>query len=705
MILRKSGFIHALPLSDQRLLVIHALSQFRAPIDQELAKLIAYFDQPRELNEAVPALVQLFGYDQDTVLACVSSLYEKAILTDKTPEQEVADSAAKLGELHGRDPGELLDRYRLEVKEGVEPYWAVTASMGVGDLSGAKKKLEILLFGDCDIQMESDFLRREAATRDIDLKVAASFPDDLVLASEHAHEAIVIGALRSRASITAGSDQAAEPHRFYIAEAHRILTDLRTRTAAPILLDGLPEPTVQPMGMADRGVHSHRNRFRLANLALEQLAGEFSDVHIIDIAAALATAGSERMVDDGLVSFTHFGSPGWMLQRPESEKAAVHGIFPDPASLAALMQGNPYAREAVVAKAHMDAIAVVLGLDRKKCIILDLDGTMWPGVLAETGTPFNWHPDMSGPYSYVGLFFGIHEALKTLKKRGILLAAVSKNDESTVRDLWKYPEHYPHDRLITPDDLVTWRVNWDDKSDNIRSIADELGFAPETFLFIDDNPVERERVALKLPEIEIWGEDLFTVRRKLLSDPRLQLPRLTDESGLRTELVKAQLSRTALRAETISEDDFITSLEIRSTVEKLAPGANVDRFQELFQRTTQFNTTTRKFSVGELQAFVADPNAALFSLRSCDKFGDQGLVGAAVVQNGEILGYALSCRVIGLGLDQSFLGEILGHLAAGHEAVTARITETSRNMPVRNLYKNHGFESLGDGLWRKALRS
>ena len=93
----------------------------------------------------------------------------------------------------------------------------------------------------------------------------------------------------------------------------------------------------------------------------------------------------------------------------------------------------------MTAEKHIDALVTVMGIGRKKCVILDLDGTLWPGVLAETGSPFAWTPEISGMFSYIGLYFGLHEALKSLKKRGIVLACVSKNDEATVRELWKYP--------------------------------------------------------------------------------------------------------------------------------------------------------------------------------------------------------------------------------------------------------------------------
>ena len=169
--------------------------------------------------------------------------------------------------------------------------------------------------------------------------------------------------------------------------------------------------------MAERGAHGHRNRFRVANMTLTNLVESYSDVHVVDIAAGLNATGNERLLDDGQVGFTHFGSPGWLLQRPEDEKAAVHGIFPDTSPLAKWVGGDPYAREVVTARVHVDALVTVLGLDRKKCVIVDLDGVLWPGILAETGAPFAWNLEVSGAASYVGLYFGLHEALLCLRAR------------------------------------------------------------------------------------------------------------------------------------------------------------------------------------------------------------------------------------------------------------------------------------------------
>jgi FkbH-like protein len=707
MILRRSRFVHQVPVGKDRSLVVHAISHMRLPADGEIAALLDYFAEPRRFPEDCEAMTALFPEASRTltnlrevVERTVLDLLARQILTDKSPEEELAAVGAELAPKHGRDPAEILERYRRDLSEGAASYWAVGAARGLSDFGAAGKRVDVILLGDCDIHMEADFLRREAARRGIDLHVSATFPDDIRFVGERSHDAVFIGALRARHLVADDLADGLNPHAAFIAFATQLLTQLREITSAPILIDNLPEPTVQPMGLAERGVKGHRTRFRLTNVALAELASALPGVYVVDVAAALAAVGSERMLDDGQVGFTHFGSPGWLLQRPESEKAAVHGMFPDVAPLAQMLGGDPYGREAVMAERHIDALVTVTGIGRKKCVILDLDGTLWPGVLAETGSPFAWTPEISGGFSYIGLYFGLHEALLSLKKRGIVLACVSKNDEASVRELWKYPDHYPVQRLLTPDDFVTWRVNWDDKVGNIRSIAEQLGFALDSFLFIDDSPVERDRVRARLPEVEVWGEDLFGLRRRLLNDPRLQLPVITAEAAARSTLVKAQIERQQLRAETTDEARYLESLQIQCRMERLtAASARLQRVEELFQRTTQFNTTGRKFSASELAALAGRPDALLFALDVSDRFGHHGLVGAAVIADAEIQGLVVSCRALGMGIEHTFLRHILDAVRSGAAALRGRIIATPRNIPVRNLYRDNGFAETAPGLW------
>jgi FkbH-like protein len=695
MLVRRSAYAHVLRVAPGRALVVHAMTGVRLSIDEEVAAILDWFASPRDMPGELPGLPAAARLDEDTLAGCLAALMERGFLTGDTPEAEAASRAAELAGLHGRDPGEALDALRRREKDGADAYWSVQEAMGADALARPMRwTLEVLLFGDCDLQMEADFLRAEAARRGIGLRIATGFPDDLRLAAERPHDAVVVGALRSRRAVAL--DSGGDPSGLYLAEARAVLEGLRKVSAAPILLDGLPEPTVQPLGLADRGGNGHRNRFRRVNLGLEALAEEFADVHLVDVAAALNAAGSARLLDDGLVGFTHFGSPGWMLQRPARERAAVHDITPDPAPLRALVGDDPYARERTVAVAHVDVLATAKALDRKKCVIVDLDGTLWPGVLAETGAPFAWTPEVSGASSYIGLWFGIHEALLALKRRGVLLACVSKNDEAVVRALWRYGDGYPRERLLTPDDFVSWRVNWADKPSNIASIAQELGFARETLLFIDDHPVERERVRQALPEVEVWGEDLYGLRRRLLTDPRLQVLRLTAEAAERTALTRAQLGRERARAAADGTDgDFLASLRLEVRVERAGGEAPLERVAELFARTTQFNTTGRRFSVGELRTRAEA--GGLWIAHAADRFGDYGLVAAAVVEAGEIAGLVMSCRVIGLGVERRLLDRVLAD--AGD--LTARIHETDRNGPVRNLYADAGFIRDAAGVWRR----
>jgi FkbH-like protein len=703
IVLRQSGFVHLLDLGPTRVLAMHAVTQMRITVTPSVAHLIRFFAEPHTLEAALPQLEAALNADVATIRTCATALLDRGLLTNRTQAEETLDAINALTDTNGRDPADLLDQYRRGQMEGAHPYWSVEAPHALHEANRLHRRLDIILLGDCDVQMETGFLRQEATSRGIDLRAAASFPADTGLAAERHHDAIIIGALQARHAIVMGDPEhhGGDPAHVYVDAVETMLKKLRALTAAPILIDGLPEPTLQPLGLADRGIHSHRNRFRRTNLALAQLAEDYLDVHLVDVAAALNAVGSAALVDDGLVSFTHFGAPGWMLQRPASERAAVHNAFPDLAPLAASVDGNPYGREAVMARTHLDVLTTVLGLNRKKCVIVDLDGVLWPGVLAETGSPFAWSPDLGGPNGYVGLYFGIHEALRALRRRGILLACVSKNDEVTVRALWHYGQPYPRHRLLTPEHFVCSRINWDDKAANIEAIAEELGFPLDAFLFVDDSPHERERVRQALPNVEVLGDDLFALRRTLLTHPGLQSVRLTPEAVRRSDMVKARIDRARLRKETTDEAGFVASLEVVSTVARLAADATqaIDRVRELIGRTTQFNTTGASFTDTGLRQIIGAPGGRVFALRMRDRLADHGLVGAAIILDGEILNFVLSCRVIGLGGERALLDAVIADAHAEARTITGRIIQTDRNIPARHLYAGQGFTEHGPGIW------
>ncbi len=228
-ILRRSQFVHVLQLGDDRALLIHALSHLRLPVDAEIVRLVAWFEQDRSFPEMMPSLQQEMGYDAKTMTGCLAALIERDVLTEKSVAQELAETTAKLRETHGRDPAEMLERYRRTQKEGAHPYWSVAAPYGLSTFKPDQTHLELLVFGDCEVQMEVDFLRREAARRQIDLRVAATFSSDTSLAGERKCDAIIVGALNARKTISAATrheEQDCGPLH-YVSEARSLIGQLR----------------------------------------------------------------------------------------------------------------------------------------------------------------------------------------------------------------------------------------------------------------------------------------------------------------------------------------------------------------------------------------------------------------------------------------------------------------------------------------------
>ena len=172
---------------------------------REVERLLGCFDQPRSLPEDFAELSRVVGYDVPTLAGCVAALLERGFLTEKTAEEEAAEIASQLLETAGRDPGEMLDRFRRERGEGAASYWSASATRSLGDLATPRRRLEVALLADCDLQMEAEFLTVEGHARGLDLHIGATFPDDVRWVSERKHDLILIGALRSRAGIASAS--------------------------------------------------------------------------------------------------------------------------------------------------------------------------------------------------------------------------------------------------------------------------------------------------------------------------------------------------------------------------------------------------------------------------------------------------------------------------------------------------------------------
>jgi FkbH-like protein len=714
-IAQRSKYFFSIPLPTGNVLIDSLFLQARLVATPDVVAILDEFVEPHQVGPWIEAYAARTGGNRKTIAACVGQLLSQKLLWNLADGDEETRIAAFAADYFDRNPlaeheplravGSMHERRRMNL-------YSLPVPRDLSSYTPLEHAVKLMMIGHCDAEFGLDVLRMAARDRNVDLDIVLGHSEDPQLDEQIAHEkpqVLVVTTLTAKRALMA--DESMKPGRGalavetpYVAAARAELERLRKITQAPILLHNLQVPTLSPLGRADRGIRSHKARVALSNLQLEALALDFPDVFIVDIEGALALHGKRGLVDDSYGSFGHFGSLRWVTQTPESFKRDVHGIAPPWSRLADAFGGGDVAEyDRIVAGEQLDIIESALALEPKKCVIVDLDGTLWPGVLAETGSPFamdsppGHFQEELGAWGFVGLYRGIHEALQALKDRGILLACVSKNDEAVVRKLWRYPEG-ADETLLTLDDFVAYRINWDEKVDNIQAIARELNLHPSAFAFVDDNPVEREKVAQFLPEVLVLGDNPFTIRWQLLTNALLQPATITDEARRRNRMVASQVERERLRATAVDQAAFRDSLNIECHIDR-ATAADADRVHELVTRTNQFNTTTRRYTKAELHELMADESSAIYTLRVRDRLTDYGLVGVSCVRGAELELFAMSCRVIGLGVEDTFLARVLQDLAPVHGRIVAKFIPTDRNGPARHLLPSHGFVQTDSHHW------
>jgi FkbH-like protein len=351
----------------------------------------------------------------------------------------------------------------------------------------------------------------------------------------------------------------------------------------------------------------------------------------------------------------------------------------------------------VFAEAARDVKAALRSLSgqARKLLVFDLDDTLWGGIVGDVG----WENLRLGGHDGEGeAFVDLQRAAKALTRRGVVLALVSKNEESTALEaIRKHPE-----MVLREDDFVGWRINWTDKARNIVELATELNLGLQSVVFIDDNPVERARVREALPEVLVpeWPEDKLLYPSALLGLRCFDSASITSEDAQRTQLYTSERKRDALLKQVGSLDDWLKGLNIKVRVEPLAP-ANLVRSAQLLNKTNQLNLSTRRLSESELVDWTKAPGRKLWSFSVSDRFGDAGLTGLVSIEIdqgvGRIVDYVLSCRVMGRKVEETLM-----HLAIaearklGAAAVEARYLKTAKNKPVLTFLKNSGL-TTADG--------
>jgi FkbH-like protein len=330
--------------------------------------------------------------------------------------------------------------------------------------------------------------------------------------------------------------------------------------------------------------------------------------------------------------------------------------------------------------------------DTKKLIILDLDDTLWGGVVGEDG----WENLQLGGHDAVGeAYADFQRALKAMTNRGILLGIVSKNTEEVALEAFeKHPE-----MVLSLDDFAGWRINWDDKAKNVATLVDELNLGRQSAVFIDNNSFERGRVREALPEVFVpeWPEDPFRYRQKLLSLRCFDTSTLTDEDRGRTSMYVAQRKRSSVKEEVDSLDEWLGTLDMTVEVEPLTNG-NRARVVQLLNKTNQMNLRKRRMSEAKFVEWLDDDERCFRAFRVSDRFGESGLTGIfSIEKNGEeahFKDFILSCRVMGRGVEDALLAVATEEARRlGASELVAEYRPTEKNKPCLEFWQSSDFST------------
>jgi FkbH-like protein len=444
-----------------------------------------------------------------------------------------------------------------------------------------------------------------------------------------------------------------------VADWARLHRTAHERLGCQIIQNNFELPPWRTLGNHETRHPSGFARYvALVNLALQDAAPSFVTIHDIDQLAATwgrSTWGDERF-------FHHAKLPCG----PEQLVDYAH-------SLSSL-------------------ILAQLGVVRK-CLVLDLDNTLWGGVIGDDGLG-GIRLGQGDPESEA--FVSFQRYVKALERRGVILAVCSKNTESVAREVFeKHPE-----MVLRLDDISCFVANWDDKATNLARIANQLNIGLSSLVFVDDNRAERAivrrlRPEVAVPELPVDPADyVMALERHRFFQPLT----LSTEDLQRTGYYRADAAREVAESSAEDVDDFLRTLDMSARVGPIRT-ATLERSVQLIHRSNQFNLTTRRHSAAEVQAMLEDDSWLTCTVSLRDRFGDNGLISVLLAKYRddtlEIDTWLMSCRVLKRGVEQFLLSHLLG-IAKRRSITTIRgdFIPTAKNALVQDHYLNLGFSRI-----------
>jgi FkbH-like protein len=358
--------------------------------------------------------------------------------------------------------------------------------------------------------------------------------------------------------------------------------------------------------------------------------------------------------------------------------------------------------EAIPSIAHAVASIVRASLGRaRKCLVLDLDNTLWGGVIGDDG--------LSGIRLGEGTpegeaFAEFQQYVKGLKERGVLLAVCSKNDEASAREGFSHRAS-----VLSLADFACFKASWAAKPESIEEIARSLNIGIDSLVFADDNPMERDLMRSQQPRVAVpdLGSDVARFVEILDRSGHFEIVSLTADDAQRAGFYAADAVRDETRARFESYGDYLRSLEMMAEIGPFSP-VDLERITQLTNKTNQFNVTTRRYNAAEIQALAGDDRHVTLAGRLRDRFGDNGLVSVMI---GSLVGdevhvdlWLMSCRVLQRGMEGAMLDRLVAAARErGAKSLIGHYRATARNGIVSGLFRDMGFERVeaqAEDVWR-----
>lgn len=535
-------------------------------------------------------------------------------------------------------------------------------------------KVRVALLGDTSTQFLNEALRAtgydkglnveiwEADYNRIDNEVFSTdstlyaFNPDVVIIFKATHQ--LLNAFSKRTP--EARKQMASDEKAHLLAIHKAVTD---RCSAKVILYNFYELDDAVFGsFANKTEESFLYQVRQLNFTLMQAAAGIPSLFICDMASIHNSAGQAA-----------FFQPSLYIN---ADMVLSVDILPAVAARTTALIGAMYGK-------------------LFKCIVLDLDNTLWGGIIGEDGLAHiqTGHLGIGKAFTQFQLW------LKMLKERGIILTVCSKNELATAREPF---EKHP-DMVLTLDDFAVFTANWNNKAENIKNIATSLNIGTDAMVFIDDNPFERELVRKLIPDICVpeLPSDPADYLVYLRSLNLFETVSFTGEDTARTELYKAEAQRTALKDVAMSEDDFLNSLNMTALTESFN-AFNIPRVAQLSQRSNQFNLRTVRYTEDDLKRIANEPDYATFAFTLKDNFGDNGLIGVVVLKKEDdatlfIESWFMSCRVLKRTMENFTLNTIAAYAKEnGYTTLKGAYIPTPKNQIVKEHYSSLGFTEQDD---------